>query len=371
MEYQRFVKRFVTINFSIIVVIFAISLILLDIYKENYSDNEIVQNYENVLYGSALEDGALLKLDIVQTKKPKVVTLGSSRVMQFRADFFNNRDFYTLGGLGASVDEVAFAWDMIQKSYIPDVTIIGIDPWWLNPNYKQENRWLNVSTTQYSKYVILYKDTKILKQIFNTREIKDTDPISGLKNIGLNAAVKGNGYRLSDGSYQYGKEINDKEDNTTRFKSTYERMEKGAVEDRFVWCDSISDYELKKLHDLLLQIKNSGTTVIVFLPPFPHEVYNYMDNSIHFHDYLHAYMLETEKMCANLDIPWYNFTDLASTGGSDDETIDGFHGSEVAYARITYLLGKNKTLVNYVDNEKIEYAINHPIDNFQAIPPLK
>ena len=93
-----------------------------------------------------------------------------------------------------------------------------------------------------------------------------------------------------------------------------------------------------------------------------------MDNNIHFHDYLHAYMDETECMCRTLDIPWFNFTDLATTGGSDDETVDGFHGSEVAYARITYLMGKDKTLANYVNNEKLEYAINHPIDNFQAIP---
>lgn len=371
MAYQRFVKRFVTINVSIIILIIAISYSFLVIYKENYSDTEIIKNYKNVLYGSVLDDGALLKLDIVKTEKPKVVALGSSRVMQFRAEFFTDKDFYTLGGIGASVDEVAFAWDSIRENYTPDVAIIGIDPWWLNPNLKQENHWENVINNQYGKYVNLYKDTKVIKQIFDKDKIKDTDPLSGLKNIGLDAAVNGNGYRLSDGSRQYGKIIQDKEDNDTRFKRTYERMEKGAVGDRFVWCDTISTYELNKLKDLIQKIKDSGTQVVVFLPPFPHEVYNYMDNNIHFHDYLHAYMDETEKMCSDLDIPWYNFTDLATTGGSDDETIDGFHGSEVAYARITYLMGKDKTLADYVNNEKLEYAINHPINNFQAIPASK
>lgn len=371
MEYQRFIKRFIVINFSIIVVIFSISYFLLGICKENYSDSEIVQDYSNILYGSALDDGALLKLDIVEKEKPKVVALGSSRVMQFRAEFFTDRDFYTLGGIGASVDEVVFAWDMIRKSYIPDVIIIGIDPWWLNPYLNQTNRWANVYTNQYGKYINIYKNEKIMKQILNTDDIKEIDPLSGLKNIGLDAAVNGNGYRLSDGSRQYGKIIQDKEDNNTRFKSTYERMDKGAVGDRFVWCDSISNQELNKLKDLLAQIQQSGAQVVVFLPPFPHEVYNYIDNSIHFHDYLHAYMDETKRICSDLDIPWYNFTDLATTGGSDDETIDGFHGSEVAYARITYLIGKDKVLANYVNNEKLEYAISHPIDNFQVIPASK
>lgn len=371
MEYQRFVKRFIIVNLSIIILFGVISYTLLDIFRENYSDNVIIQNYKNILYGSALDDGALLKLNIVAKEKPKVIALGSSRVMQFRSEFFINKDFYTLGGIGASIDEVVFAWNNIQESYIPDVVIIGIDPWWLNPKYKQDNRWTNVNPNQYSKYLNLYKGTKILKQILNTNEIKAEDSLSGLKNIGLDAAVNGNGYRLSDGSRQYGKTIHDKENNDTRFKSTYERMKQGAPGDRFVWCDSISEQELNKLKDLLAEIQQSGAQVIVFLPPFPHEIYNYMNDSIHFHDYLHAYMDETKKICSDLGIPWYNFADLATTGSSDDETIDGFHGSEVAYARITYLIGKNNPLANYVNNEKLEYAIQHPIDNFQVIPASK
>lgn len=367
--HKKFVNRFVMINALVVCLVVISTYVIAEIFKENYSDKEILQDYDNVLYGSALTDGGMIKLDIVKSKKPSVIALGSSRVMQFRADFFRDKDFYTLGGLGSSIDELDYTWRNIKESYIPKVVIVGIDPWWLNPNMNQENSLIN--SDKNIKYKILgelLKNKKMRRQLLNLDEIKDKDALGERKNIGLDAAVNGNGYRLSDGSRQYGKTIQDKEDNTTRFKNTYERMEKGAKGDRFVWCDTISESELLKLKKLLRDINESGADVVVFLPPFPHEVYCYMDDNVHFHDYLHDYMYGVGKICDELEIPCYNFCDLATTGASDDEAIDGFHGSEVAYARITALIGKERSLSYYVDNEKLRKSINYPIDNMQAIP---
>lgn len=368
--YKKFVKRFIMINALIVCLVIASIYMIAEIFKENYSDKEILQDYENVLYGSAFKDGGLIKLDIVKDKKPAVIALGSSRVMQFRADFFRGRDFYTLGGLGSSIDELEYTWSKIKVTYIPKVVIIGIDPWWLNPNMKQVNRLINNSEDDVKYKIIneLKRNKKMRRQLLHLDEIKDKDELGGRKNIGLNAAVNGNGYRLSDGSYQYGKIIKDKEDNETRFKSTYERLEKGAIGDRFVWCDTISDSELKKLKKLLQDINESGAEEVVFFPPFPHEVYSYMDNNVHFHDYLHDYMYGVNQICSELEIPCYNFCDLALTGASDDEAVDGFHGSDVAYARITALLGRDAPLSRYVDYEKTQDAINNRIDSMQVIP---
>lgn len=367
--HKKFVTRFVMINMLIVCLVVTATYLITEIFKENYSDKEILQNYYNVLYGSALKDGGLIKLDIVKDKKPAVIALGSSRVMQFRAEFFRDKDFYTLGGLGASIDELEYTWNKVKATYVPKVVIVGIDPWWLNPNIKQVNNLIN--SEKDVKYKIigeLVRNNKMRRQLFHLDEIKGEDVLGGRKNIGLDAAVNGNGYRLNDGSRQYGKIIQDKEDNATRFKSTYERMEKGDKNDRFAWCDTISDSELRKLKKLLQDINESGANVVVFLPPFPHDVYNYMDNNVHYHDYLHAYMYSVDKVCNELKIPCYNFCDLALVGASDDEAIDGFHGSELAYARITCILGKNKTLLPYVNNDLLSAAITYPLDALQAIP---
>ena len=367
--HKKFVKRFVMIISLVVCLVVMLSYVIAEIFKENYSDKEILQDYDNVLYGSALKDGAMIKLDIVKNKKPSVIALGSSRVMQFRADFFNDNDFYTLGGLGSSIDELEYTWSNIKTTYIPKVVIVGIDPWWLNPNMKQVNSLTNSENdVKYKIFAELVKNKNMRRQLSHLDEINDKDVLGGRKNIGLDAAVNSNGYRLSDGSRQYGKIIQDKEDNAARFKSTYERMKKGAKGDRFVWCDTISYSELNKLKKLLQNINESGAEVVVFLPPFPHEVYNYMDSNVHFHDYLHDYIYGVNQICSDLVIPCYNFCDLAVTGASDNEAVDGFHGSEVAYARITELIGKERPLSYYIDNEKLQEAINYPIDNMQAIP---
>lgn len=368
-DYRRYVKRFVTINTAVIILVVTIAYVVMGIVKENYSEKEILNNYENILYGSALKDGGLLKLDIVKKKKPSVIALGSSRVMQFRADFFQNQDFYTLGGLGASVCELEYTWKKVKESYSPKVVIIGVDSWWLNPKLKHDNRFNDSNNkAKYKEIVELYRNEKIFKQLLRVDEIKEFDEIGSRRNIGLDAAVNGNGYRLSDGSRQYGKIIRDKKDTETRFKSTYERMAKGDENDRFVWCDTVSEIELRKLENLLNDIKKSGAIVVVFLPPFPHEIYNYMDNNSHYHGFLHNFIYRMDEMCDKLNIPCYNFSDLSSIGASDDETIDGFHASEVAYARITALLGQYEPISKYINTDKLNVVIRNPIDSMQAIP---
>lgn len=368
-DYRRFVKRFIFINALVVAFVVTVAYVVMGTIKENYSEKEVLNDYENILYGSALKDGGLLKLDIVKEKKPSVVALGSSRVMQFRADFFKDQDFYTLGGLGASVDELEYAWKKVKESYSPKVVIVGVDSWWLNPKLKHDNGLKDLNNGgKYQEIVELYRNVRIFKQVLHADEIKEFDDFGSRRNIGLDAAVNGNGYRLSDGSRQYGKIIRDKEDKATRFRSTYERMEKGDENDRFVWCDTISEIELNKLEKLLKDIKKTGAIVVVFLPPFPHEIYEYMDNNVHYHEFLHTYIYRMDEMCGKLNIPCYNFSDLSSLGASDDETIDGFHASEVAYARITYLLGRHAPLSEYINADKLQAIIRNPIDSMQAIP---
>ena len=48
------------------------------------------------------------------------------------------------------------------------------------------------------------------------------------------------------------------------------------------------------------------------------------------------------------DFDFYDFTDLASLGASDVETIDGFHGSEKAYLRLYIKIAeRNEKLRRY------------------------
>lgn len=370
-NYYAWLKKTMFFNVVLVVIIMGVVYAVLSIYRENYSELQVLNDYENILYGSALEEGSTVKFDIIKRRQNKVVALGSSRVMQFRAEFFRNKDFYTMGGVGSSIDEVAFAWKEINTTYIPDVIILGVDPWWFNPNFKQLNRFAETDKEIFRKYKQLFRNPKVMKQIFHIGEIKSRDLIGGRKTVGLNAAVNGDGYRLSDGSYQYGRVIQDKKSKEKKFKETYERMERGTSTDRFVWCDRVSKSELMKFSNLLSDIKSSGAHLIVFLPPFPHEIYEFMDSSPHYNTFLHDYMNSTEKLCSDMNVTFYNFTDLADIGATDDETIDGFHGSETAYARILEKISLDKKISKYLLKEYLQEAVNNPIDDLQAIPGEK
>ena len=97
LKWNRWVNIWISIVLFIIF-IFVIPLTwIMHIFKEDYTEKEIIENYQNVLYGSAVKTGSLIKFKIIEEKQPAVVAIGSSRVMQFRADYFKNVDFYTMG----------------------------------------------------------------------------------------------------------------------------------------------------------------------------------------------------------------------------------------------------------------------------------
>ena len=121
--------------------------------------------------------------------------------------YFYNQDFYTLGGLAASLDEARYVYHQIKAVYTPKVVILGVDLWWLNPKFQQSNRYDTLSNNdnynrRYAKLLTEMKNNpKILQQLLNLSAINKQDSLGNRETVGLTAAVYSDGYRLSDGSY--------------------------------------------------------------------------------------------------------------------------------------------------------------------------
>lgn len=96
--WKIWVRRWLLINIVAVFGFFSISTLILGEFRELYSDDEILSEYDDILLGSAITDSSLIKFKVIEQKKPKVVAIGSSRVMQFRSNYFVNKDFYTMGG---------------------------------------------------------------------------------------------------------------------------------------------------------------------------------------------------------------------------------------------------------------------------------
>lgn len=374
LKWNRWVNIWISIVLFIIF-IFVIPLTwIMHIFKEDYTEKEIIENYQNVLYGSAVKTGSLIKFKIIEEKQPAVVAIGSSRVMQFRADYFKNADFYTMGGTSGSIEEAQETFNRIKSVYVPQIVILGIDLWWLNPkvdhrsHLEEREKIYNSKSMQYFQlFSYLKDDTDMRMVLFNTSTIKDRDYLGNRINVGLSAAVKSNGFRLSDGSYQEGEIIAQNPSLETKLSDIYQRMDKG---NRFFnWNQDIDYDELKKLKQLIQDMKSNGVHVVVFLPPFPNEIYSAMCHDEHYSTFLSEFEKSLENLCTEEEVYFADCSNLAWLGASDNECIDGFHGSETAYARIIYKMLEDEKLSNFVNKEFLEECIAYPVSDLQAIDP--
>lgn len=374
LKWNRWVKIWISIVL-LVIFIFVIPLAgIMHIFKEDYTEKEIIENYQNILYGSAVKTGSLIKFKIIEEKQPAVVAIGSSRVMQFRADYFKNADFYTMGGTSGSIEEAQETFNRIKSVYVPQIVILGIDLWWLNPkvdhrsHLEEREKIYNSKSMQYFQlFSYLKDDTDMRMVLFNTSTIKDRDYLGNRINVGLSAAVKSNGFRLSDGSYQEGEIIAQNPSLETKLSDIYQRMDKG---NRFFnWNQDIDYDELKKLKQLIQDMKSNGVHVVVFLPPFPNEIYSAMCHDEHYSTFLSEFEKSLEDLCTEEEVYFADCSNLAWLGASDNECIDGFHGSETAYARIIYKMLEDEKLPNFVNKEFLEECIAYPVSDLQAIDP--
>lgn len=375
MTWKVWFRRLVMV-YMISIVVFVIMLQFL-LYRANehiFGEKAVeVQIKEDALYGSALLPGMVShKLGIVKYQKPEIVALGSSRVMQFRKQFFIKENFYTMGGTSSSIDDVIFVNYEMKDSYPGKVIILGVDLWWLNPNFshlRHEDKIFKKSILQQQSlvyqrllYEITFGDNEKLKTALLQPNILEFDMISNHKTIGLMAATDGSGYR-DDGSYQYGKYV--KNPLTSKISKGNRIFENNWV---FEKAEDIDYVELAKLKNFISEIKAQGSQLIVFLPPLPEEIYNTVLEYDGHRDFLLKFEAAVRDLCKDEDVDFYDFSNGAWLDAPNEEFLDGFHGSERTYGKIMLKMADNPILAPYVNKEYIEKRLEESDHPFQIVP---
>ena len=180
---------------------------------ENSGFDEIIglQKSKDAIYGTALNQNSFLyKLEMVREEKPKIIALGSSRVLQFREEYFT-KSFVNCGGAMHYLKEgVLFLQEMV-KYHKPDVIILGLDCWWFNEDYLQPTGFShhqnNGKTLTIEKLTtpidLIYKGTISFKDFIDILICKyPKNIVSDNYSIGLQAIKMQGGFR-KDGSYFY------------------------------------------------------------------------------------------------------------------------------------------------------------------------
>ena len=202
MKYKKFVLSYFVILLIFGLLLAGIFYYLSRIFEHNSFESIVKRQLEhNSIYGTALNENVFAyKLELVKQTKPKVIALGSSRVLQFREEFFTH-SFISAGNAMNTLKEGRLFLEEVLKFYKPDIVILGLGVWWFNPfipNY-EKGEYFNITGTNIGGakvrdiFKLIYD-----KHFFQPQYLLDnhfiTNPYSNLDSLGLNAIYNGRGF---------------------------------------------------------------------------------------------------------------------------------------------------------------------------------
>lgn len=317
---------------------------------------------EFVLFGSGLsQDFVDYKLELYKKVKPEIVAIGSSRVMQFRGAWFRQK-FLNLGGVAGNLPVLASTINAMLKIAKPRAAIIGIDFWWFMPAWDAEPEKI-VPPTRGTYNYSLASLKKPLEWLLEGK-ISFTElgaPIPGAfgrgfraDRLGIMAQQTDDGFG-PDGSWYYTAETSGiRPALDYKFQDTLLAVGHGmrAFFHALPGQEAPGANHIDVFADIICKLKSRGVKTFIFMPPLAGAVLQKMRPE----RYPHLFRLR--KALAERGIEVAEFTNPQSTGTGDCEFIDGFHGGEIAYARILRALADRwPALLPYVNMEKLDNLI--------------
>lgn len=308
------------------------------------------------LYGSAIHNTDFdYKVYLLREVKPKVLVLGSSRVLQMRARFFA-APAMTAGRAMTSITEGhAYLQEVLANP--PDVLIIGADYAWFNGRDPQPAIDIHAPLIKAGPdYPGVFSDGVKFYKWLRQGRIAFADLMSAFDpascNIGLAARNKNKGYG-PDGSYYYTDLVTGATPNgDSGFKNSINDVEKGIG--GFKHAATADNKSLEGFLAMLDTLQDNNIHTLIFFPPYASVV----NQRMHKFAEKYAYTDDLKNKLRQQHIAYYDFTDAALLGADDCEFVDGFHGGEVLYARILRAMAAgDETLRRYVDTAYLRTAI--------------
>lgn len=301
-----------------------------------------------VIYGLAYSDrNFYYKYQSVLARAPQILAVGKSRILQIRSNFFKNPStFYNAGGGIVGLEDIRYVLQSLPSDKRPKFMIVALDQFFFNSNWEGETEFS--IKNNFNAFDIVSNEAITVLHDYRKHKFSLHDLISspsGEVFIGINAKANHNGFR-KDGSSFYAKDIRDKlehplDPNNTdfQFKGTLGRIYKGT--DPFQHGMAFSTKELAELNRLLAYCKQHDIYVVAFLPPYAHFIYKQLISRPDQYGYLNGLASKISPVFDKYGYSFYDFSDIASLGSSDLETLDGFHASEKAYLRLFLVMLKS------------------------------
>jgi hypothetical protein len=310
------------------------------------------------------------KLLSAELRRPEIIALGSSHVLQIRSNFFDRspQAFYNAGAPAWQLEHLAAFLERLQHT--PDLIILGIDHPWFNDAYEGDPSAPSLEPT--SDFETIFAVNRTFMQILFSGERIDAasmlarrDPGDGQDALGLRAIRDGHGFR-NDGSEQYGDFLvarhlypeNERARHFSLMQNGEQMYARGAV---------VSESALAAYADLLDAAQARGIDVIGFLSPFAPTLYEAMLAGGE-----HTYLLELPGRLAALHaergFAFFDFTDPSLLHATDGDFFDGWHASERIFLRLyLHMLETHPDLLaRYSDLDALRAIEANAVDTFRV-----
>ncbi len=291
----------------------------------------------------------VFKTAILREDAPGVVVLGSSRVMKFRDFMFAPYDtsFYNAGSLFQDlVDLTAYA-DHVQRGALPapELAIVGVDNWWLPAWKRDERSWLSDLDVKDAVFLPVARVVAMRELVWNVRAgnitaralasgVPAPARYTGVPAIGMLALANGSGFRR-DGSradpIQFRAFLHDSAARDAAFQPEMNvaRRRVGHLADT-----ELDGVMLDALYDALAKLRDCGSEVVVFLPPFADRVVDELARTGPMPRWWDAFytVLPGELRARGFTV--VSLQQPAEWGFTDDYMLDGVHPSAVLVAHV-------------------------------------
>ena len=304
----------------------------------------------------------------VSQRKPKILVLGSSRVMEFRSEMFGNRgrDFFNGGGLIQDLSDLKSFVRRIETENAPELIILGLDAWWFNGNKPPlnglssgMNRDAALDWQEHVRAWRRFKSSKARKVIAAARRATN-------ENIGIEARSASVGFRL-DGSMQYnfapaaasnGWRFVDRET-----PPISERIRNSTAQ--FTPCSGASADRLEILAACLDELARKNVLVAGFLPPISSEAAGLLERSATQSNLWNEVRARLPKLFRERSLMFGDASLLRDLGLNDSFMIDGIHAAETFHLHLleSFLADERVAAILPGLSPKIRAALSSPEAN--------
>jgi hypothetical protein len=286
-----------------------------------------------------------LKIKMTGIQRPEVLAVGTSRIMQVRRSFFNDKtSFYNAGGAIRRLPHIRKFLSKLPSDYSPKILMLSLDQRFFNQKWDD----INPGNADYDEYFnmdysnVMYVLSQVLKGFipdlldgrYDFKSFFSLQLISANRKIGLSGHLDNSGFR-NDGTYYYGYIIRDPDSTLHadhKFKMSHDRITNAQL--GFQYTNDVHAKAVKELTEILKESQKKNIHVVAYLPPYAHEVYQRMMNMGDKYEYMKKLFTTLKPLFDQKGYTLVDGSDMASLGASDKEALDGFHGSEKAYLRL-------------------------------------